>query len=293
MVSKYNKQYFGKKKLVMINNEIILSKEQLLKRKNMLLELQKEIKEAEFMLKHPRLVNLKINTKKLTKFFLCFNQLIVPYVLTVGITFGVFSLLGDIPIIVDEKKKYLEIKKEWDNLGNSKTEEQYEDYKDVGIITYYEKWHELNNNYYERRILKYNIGNIEEAIVDKIIKENDIPSLEEIFGNPISIAVENKTNLTEEELEKNSYLKGIVYTKNTNDFIVVNESDVDNFTHTLLWLFITGLINTLTFYGRKYFSSFSYLEAMKKIEDNYQNLNVEELKRKLEIKVDNYKILMR
>lgn len=276
----------------MVNKEISLTKEQLLKKKELLTNLQKEIKDIDFMINHHNLINIKSFIEKKTKIFLRFNQLILPYALALAITIGTFSSLGAIPFVRDEKKKSLQIKKEWDSFGNSKQVTQYDEFNDIGMLYYYEKWQSIDNNFYSRKVLKYDISDIDEEVISKTIT-GGYTTLNDVFGNPISTTAEVKSNLSQEEIEQSSYLKAIIYSTDENDYIVVHEDLNENLGETFLWFLITIILELACISIRSKISSFDYLETIKKINENYSRLNVEELENKLEIKLSNYRALTR
>ena len=89
-----------------IINRQCLNQNQIKKKRKMLLEIEKEIGQLEFNINHPKIANLKINTLRKLKTLLCTGQLIAPYILTAGITFGGFSYNGATPFIIDDQKKY-------------------------------------------------------------------------------------------------------------------------------------------------------------------------------------------
>lgn len=75
----------------------ILFKELISEKSKLLTQMKHEILKLEFDLKHPKVANLKINSLKIFKIFLHFQQLIAPYVLAAGITFGALKALDMTP----------------------------------------------------------------------------------------------------------------------------------------------------------------------------------------------------
>ena len=89
-----------------------LAEKKRLEKKKMLLEMQKEIKELENEIKYSKIGNAKIYALRGLKIVLRTGQLIAPFVVTVGITIGGFSLLRVTPFYRDKHKQKLEMMKE-------------------------------------------------------------------------------------------------------------------------------------------------------------------------------------
>ena len=265
-----------------------------LKQKKMLIQMEKEIHELEFDMKHSKISNLKVNMLRGLKISLRAGQLVAPYVLTAGITFGAFAALGGAPFIKDDQKKKLEMKKELDSFGNIRYEQQYDSFdSSKGTISYIGEWKKQDNEFYSREIKTYATENVEEDIVTKIINDIDITSLEDVFGNPISSKIETQNNLTDEEIQTQPYLEAIIYSKFDDDFIIVKEKTGDNIALTLVWFLVTILAELIPLFIRSEVSSFDFEYCVDRIKEKYPLVDTNELARKLEIKRDNYNRLTR
>lgn len=278
----------------MNNKKILLSEKQKLKRKEMLLKMKNEIEELKLDINNSKKANLKNNMIRKLKISLRTGQLIAPYVLTAGIIFKIFSLLGYTPFIFDERKKELNIKKDIDNLGNIYYEKQYNDFENsLNTISYVGKWYKESDGLYSRMIKIYSAEKIEEKMITKIINNSDILSLEEVFGTPISTKIETKNNITEEERKNKSFLKSILYSKDSNEFIIIKESLENNISTSILYFLATMLAGALSFIIRSECSSFDFNECINEIKEDYPLIDIEELKLKLKIRQNNYNRLMR
>lgn len=275
------------------NKQNRLAEKQRLEKKKLLLQMEKEIKELEMQIKHSRITNVKINTLKTLKISLRAGQLIAPFVVTVGITFGIFSIFGGTPFYRNKQKQNLNMMKEFDNLGNIRYEQQYEDYKELkGTISYYSKWMSSTDGFYSRDIKLYSIEDITEETIMKLINENNIGSLEEVLGEPILKKTETKNNLTEDELASDSYLQALMYSELENDYIMVKESIGDNVLLTILWVVITLLAEIIPLWWREN-SDFDFGDCVSEIRRKHPALDVEELTKKLELRRANYNRLTR
>lgn len=269
------------------------SNKQTRQKKKMLLEMKKEINKLENEIKYRKLTNIEIYALRSMKIMLRTGQLIAPFAVTAGITFGAFSAYGGIPFYRDSSKHELEMMKEIDSLGNVRYEQQYEEYENSNnVITYYSKWSFADNNFYSRDIETYAIGDITEETMLKLINE-DVKSLREVLGEPILKQKETRNNLLEEELQYNAFLQARIYSKFKENFIIIKETSDDNIKETLLWVLATIFAEIIPFSYRTLISKFKYKQCIKKIKEKYPTVDVEELTKKLEIKRSNYNRLTR
>ena len=270
-----------------------LAEKQRLEKKKMLLEMRKEISKLENEIKHSKIGNTKVYALRGLKIVLRTGQLIAPFAVTAGITIGGFSLLGGTPFYRDEHKQKLEMMKELDSLGNIRYEQQYEEYKNSkSVISYYSKWNFVEDNLYSRDIETYALGDITEEQILKLIND-DVQSLREILGEPISKKKETRNNLSEEELQSDPFLQAMIYSKFDDDFIMVKESSSDNIGSTMLWVLVTILAEIIPVLWRVDGSDFDYKYCIRKIKEKHPTIDVEELTKKLEIKRSNYDRLTR
>lgn len=269
-------------------------KEMVIKKKKFLLKLEKEIKNLEFQLEHLKLINFKINTLKGLMIGTRFLQLIMPYMITAGMMFGIFSLFNATPFVRDDVKKKLERMKQIDSLGNIRYLEQYDKFDDPeGTINYVGEWHEIEDGFFSREIKTYEINEISEETVEKIVSNLEIIFLDDVFGEPILKQIEAKKNLSQEELQKKAYLEAILYFKSEEEFVIAREDVGDNAGFTLLFFLLTLLVEIAPWLYRTEHSSFDFNNCVLKIQNNYPAIDREELVRKLEIKKNNYKRLTR
>lgn len=288
---------WGKVKMDSNSKEILLenklTEEQKLKKKSLLYQMQEEIKELEIEIKSSRYTNMKVLSLRFLKVILRTVQLFIPYVLTTSLTFGACSFFGITPFYRDELNQKLATKKELDNRGNIRYEEQYEAFQNSeNIISYYGKWSSSGDGFYSRDVEVYSIGEFtEEYILDLI--EKDITSIEEVLGSPISKKIERKNNVTEEELREDAFIQAIIFTESDTDFIVVKESVHDNNVLTILWVIVNILVDFLVFGIRAEVTGFDYVYCLKKIKEKHPLVDIGNLKKKLEIKRNNYDRLTR
>lgn len=277
----------------MNSKKLILSENQRLEKKSILLKMEKEIKKLEFELNHSDIANTKIHLLRALKTSLRFGQLIAPYVATAGIAYGCFTALGMTPFFINDSKKKLETQKSVDSFGNIKYEQQYDEYKDTrGKIFNFGKWEKQPDGFYSRQIKTYLTGKIDEELIMKIINNNDIESLDDVFGNPISLKTEKRNNLTDEKLKNTQYLEAVIYSKSDNDFIVVKEAVSENILSTMSWALSSIMLNLLIFMYRLD-HPFNFKNRIDEIKEKYPLMDITLVKQVLEIKRSNYNRLMR
>lgn len=264
------------------------------KQKKLLLKLEKEIKEIEVRIKHLKIEKAKANAIRSLKISLKCGQLITPYVIASSLIFGGFSLLGVTPFYRDKHKQNLWEEKDIDSFGNIRYEQQYEQYKVYqNYISHYSKWTTNQDGYYTRNVEIYLLKDITEETIMKLLTENNITSLKELLGEPISTKKETKNNLNEKELNKEAYLQATIYSENENQYIIMQEPIPDNVAITIAYLIIDLIVFGLIKSNRDKITGFNIYASIERIKNNHPYVDFKELTKKLEIKRNNYDRLTR
>ncbi len=260
--------------------------------KKLLQQMKKEIEILEFERKHLKVINLKAKTIRKLKISTRILKLGTPFLVTAGIVTGGFAYFNQLPFYSDEKKEYSNVMVEYDNLGNVRTEQQYNNElpKDVIQLRHYTKW-ELVGNEYVRTITSYKMEKIGFEEIVSLLENKDV-KIEDILGKPISTISEVKNNITEEEVQRGAFIQCVIYSQVKDDYILVKQSTGENILFTFIYVvlimciedFIAGLsANNL--------SEFS--EYVHNIENKYPLLDADTIMKKLELKKDNYNRIMR
>lgn len=269
--------------------------------KKMLLQMKKEIENLEFEMKHARLINTKKAIIRNLKISARTLQRVAPYVLTAGIVTGGFTFLGDIPFYpYDELKEYSNVMIEFDNEGNIRTEQQYDDFEDVdgneldnsdSILSYYSKWKQDSDGLYSRTVQTYSI---EKKTYEDIIKlfEKENLNLEDVLGEPSSNIKETRNNLTGEELQEKSFVKAVIYNED-NNYIMRQETVEENILLSILYVLLASVSELIPYLWREGFSNFNFKRCVNEIKNNYKSLDIDTLTKKLELKKDNYNRMKR
>jgi len=241
----------------------------------LLLQLEKEMKKLELSIKHPKLINAKSETIKGLKIGATTIQAITPYLLTVSILTGVYWITKTPPF--DDK---------WNKWYISKNIEGYTPI--TPTLTYFRDWEKDENNVYCRTIDTYSIEKFSKEDIDKIFEEEKL-DLESILGKPIKTREQKSENTTEEY----SYITVRI---DKSGYTIYKEKDpdsIDAHIYTFIYILYCIAFQTLPMYYREMISSFKFRESINIIKEQQQQSGIEALKKKLEIKKENYNRLTR
>lgn len=250
--------------------------------------LEKEIKKLEKEIENIETKNKKIEILKRIKMFYLYMRKISPYIISPTIIYVLGSLIKATPFHLDDTKIYMREKKEFDSYNNIRYEQQYEKFEEeTPILKYYSKWEKINDNEYKKTIKIYNIDKIREEFIKKIVEENNIDELNNLLLKPTRTQIEIRNNVSEQELNKDSYLQSITFTENKKEYIFVKQPMQKELADIMLFIILSLIGEIPTSIYRMYFSNFNYKDSIKEL------YNVKELRKKLEIKNNNYNRLKR
>lgn len=190
-------------------------------------------------------------------------------VLKAGVALSTIPILGTSlllgigwnPCKINERKKETCIVTYIDEDGN-KLERQTEEIYTASLkntITYYSSWTKLDNQTYSRKIYKYKVK--EESLLSLIgiiqtDQEMNLDLIKDLIVENLTTDIEISTNLSEEELNKGSYITGTYYSRNKNETIFVKESNKEHFWCVILMVLgeiILMLLEGVILYKNTYF----------------------------------------
>ncbi len=264
------------------------------KQQKFLEQMERDIKKMEFELKHQNIVNAKRKTIRNLKISVRALQLVAPYVLIAGVTFGGFAQLNITPFYNgDEWEVPAQIMTEFDTLGNERYEKKYSSFGKSNTLYYYTKWKQNSDGTYSRMIETYPIKEkTYEEMVELLQQEN--VNLEEILGESEEEPIEEiKKTLTEEELQEEAFIKAVVYSEDEDDYIICREDISLNIAETILYVVITAIGEYIAIKTRKKFSSFNFSECVDHIREQNPLTDNESVAKKLELKRENYNRMIR
>lgn len=271
-----------------------MDKEQ--EQKKFMNNLENEINELEYQINNKDKVNKKRNFIKNLKISKKIFTATAPYILTAGLTIGLASLCHSTPFIQDGKYINPYQKKEMDNKGNIYYEEQEYDYKSDNELYYYSKWRKDDKDFYSRDIKIFKIDDESIDKITKLLESDNLDEnlkLEDILGLPKEEKKERKNNLTKEEINEEPFIKSIIYDRNEDRLIYYKETVKTNVFSTIFVLFCAIEYQIVPFKIRRKLGLNMY-DDIEKIKDDYKPLNnkkIKQLRKTLEIKKENYKIL--
>lgn len=235
--------------------------------------------------------NNKRNKKiRLLKTILRSIQLVYPYIIAAGISFGAFKMFDVAPFTNNTYEEYLNTMKEIDSLGNIRYEMQYEDYENQkNFITHYSKWEKIDDTQYKRNVTTYNFGDYKEEEILEILKKVPI-RVEDCFGSKIIEKTEIKNNISPDELQNDEILQATIYSKSEEEFIVLNFSSEENVGISALFFIILGVCCYFVGEWRKT-TKYHFSNKLADIQEKYPNIDVTPYIKSLNIRKENYKKL--
>ena len=248
------------------------------------IQLEKQIAEQ-------RVENFKqLNIRNL-KIFGNTCNFVAPFVITAGLTVGVFKMFGGgLPFHTDEITKYKLYDLDYQTNGYVTMDESYrtngllDDNLPSNELTIYTPW-KYENSQYTRYKREYDIDKLNSLELFNAVLEEDYSYIEE---NLKDYKEEKQTVNSIEETEKMDYFfEASLHMLDKNDTLKYNETDSKNISITVTELiFVLGIGALLAHYR-----NFDYLYELSCINDDY-NYEIEAIKpMQEELALTNEKIL--
>ncbi len=254
-------------------------------------KLKKEVDELSFEVNHTKLANFKRSSIKNLKIFKKKLRMFLPFVLVGTMLTGAYAHFVGLPFVKQPVRTYARVKLELDSDSHFNENRQYYNYDDTTSYLYvYSKWQE-SNNCYSRQIRAYAINeNLINSVIDLL--ESDNPDIESLMLDPTAISYQKSNNLTSEELDRDDYIKATLFYNDKDDQIVRMQYPMEVFQVSgiyVLFLLLTSILVGLIFSDDRK----KCYEQIKKIKSEFRNIDLEEVRRQLILKKDNYDRLTR
>lgn len=111
-------------------------------------------------------------------------------------------------------------------------------------------------------------------------------SLENILDKPIRTFTEKRNNI---DVEKNlEYVEAIIYLKTDDKFIYAKESFDLNMSNSFIFIILSFISSFILYRVREAYSKFDFSAEVRNIKNNHKLEDLEVLKKKLEIRKNNY-----
>ena len=255
--------------------------------------INKDINKIEKLIDDVNITNKKIKILRKLKYSLCFFRLILPYVCGPALLAVLFSSTQMTPFIIDDYNITLKVKEEMDSFGNKRYYQTYKGFGDAaGSISFKDKWVRNEDGTYSRNIKTYSIGKVELDNVRKIVEDNEITSLEEIFGKPNDEMIEIGNNISLEEMSSPASLEAVVYYADKDTVKVYKETIGENIYTSLIYI-VFSMVTELPAIAFRNNNHFNFSDRIDNINNSLPLSNVEELRKKLEIKEENQERILR
>ena len=278
----------------MSNRKTRKQKQQLEQRKSRIKELQ-DLKEKKLQLEKQISEQKAENFKQLNirnlKIFGNTCNFVAPFVITAGLTVGVFKMFGGgLPFHIDEITKYKLYNLDYQTNGYVTMEESYrtngllDDDLPSNELTIYTPW-KYENSQYTRYKREYDIDKLNSLELFNAVLEEDYSYIEE---NLKDYKEEKQTVNSIDETEKMDYFfEASLHMIDKDDTLKYNETDLKNIVITIVELILElGISGTIAHY-RKY----NYLWKLERTNQDY-NYRIKAIKpMQEELTLTNEKIL--
>lgn len=249
-----------------------------------------DINNIEESLKTVKPTNFKRHVIKDLKISAKLIRFLMPFALVTYGTFTIASKNNFTPVKLDDVKICQNIKTEFDNRNNETVQYQYEEFSEIDNKLFYTgKWNEVKENYYEREYRVYPIS-LDKVDLIKGLLKTDEDLLLQYLGEPLTTVTTVRNNVPIEEQEEDTYINVITYGKDGNKCTMGKESKLNNAANTLFYLAGNAGLCLLVVATIKPFKM-DITEEIKKINHKYKPIDEKLLRRKLEIKKENYERL--
>lgn len=250
--------------------------------------LKKEIELLEYQKENFKKINLKRNIIKNLKITSKVCKVLAPYVLVIGLQTIGFNAIGLKPFTNEDVKSNAYKRVEFDSLGNYGYDIQYENYTyEQNTITYYSNWIYRFDSLYYRDIKIYKSDSIDEREINKYFSSSE-GDLDLLFQNKFIEKREYKKFEDFDPTENNEIIK-ITFTNIDQDDYIIVKGDIQNQIFEIgMYIVAAFVLCNITNVFLKRMKGFDLKKLIKKVKEDYPDLNIEEISKVLEIKKDNY-----
>lgn len=269
-----------------------LNEEEEQRKQDLIKNLEEEIRTLSYQIQNAKYIEIKQKLLRRLKILVASLETIAPYTIISTGTLVLFSLLNITPFMRDNIKTPEYITKDIDNTGIIRYERSHTNPRSTNKIYYYSSW-QKDTNTHKRTINIYNVKNIPTTTIEKIISGQITTTLYELLGDPTETIIEEKNNVSEEELSSPPTIRALIYSKDENNYVIVKEPILINNMTTILYLILTTVLSIVPAKIRE-INDYPHLkEKIDIINDNYLSTSIIFARTKLELLEENYKRLTR
>ncbi len=227
--------------------------------------------------------NFKKSCIKNIKVFERKFRIILPHILAVALTFGISKWTGDIPFYRQDEIKTKHYEQTIDNLGNDEITSWYsKEDNDRNWIYQYKKWdYRYFHDDYTRDYSKYWLDDYDKELLNELFNNPDL--IYNRFRYYKDEFMEQKKEVSDEELALDSYIKAVYHTVDNNDYIIEPQSEKDNTNASML--FICGFL-AFQLFAFVFSTNLcdDYQKDYERIINNYKKVDIEDIKRQFQEK---------
>lgn len=269
-----------------------LNEEEEQRKQDLIKNLEEEIRTLSYQIENAKYMEIKQKLLRRLKILVASLETIAPYTLISTGTLVLFSLLNITPFMRDNIKTPEYITKDIDNTGIIRYERSYTKHHSTNKIYYYSSW-QKDANTHKRTINIYNVKNIPISTIEKVVSGQITTTLYELLGDPTETIIEEKNNVSKEELSSPPTIRALIYSKNESNYVIVKEPILVNNMTTILYLILTIVLSIVPAKIREINDYPTLKEKIEIINDNYLSTSTISARTKLEQLEENYKRLTR
>lgn len=253
--------------------------------------LQKEVNELENVVTKTKKENFKKAVIKNVKVTGKFLRKWVPIIAT-GVVFScAYNSYVAKPFQSQPIKAPAYVQTTQDSLGNIEVFKQYTSLDDkTNYVELYGAW-EQNDNGYSRTVKRYYLNEDNTKKCLEVLNGDAIDTFESVFNIPSAVVKYESNNLTDDELNTKPQLKLVMYSKDSDDYVVRMTETTEVIGISLLYVVGILLVELLA-YALLQNDHDRCDKKIKEFKEKYKEFDLEPLQKKLELKKEEYNNLL-
>ena len=263
------------------------------KRKNFIKSREKEIQKIEKKIENINKENKKRKIIKNLKIKQAYIYLSIPFIIVPGFIFSGFGFTKVTPFLTDKDKYYKTWKIDIDCYGNRYEKVEYaKEQKEKDKLYYSSGWYELEDGRYENEKRVYDVENLTNDEVFKLVKDNEVLKLELLEDSLLSSTKTISNTKPEDDLKPS--MRAEIYDIDKTDISEKDETERRNKMSTLTYLGMVCVGELLLSKTYAKSDNFKYVKReIEELEEKYKPITDEKYKKRLSILKKNLNLLKR
>jgi len=208
-----------------------------------------------------------------------FLQGVFPYVVVVGMIFGLQSAAIDTPFVRQKEFVPAYHEETIDNTGIIDDKVTYGSIRDIDNIAYYtSKWEKKSDGNYYRTLKEYEKRNVTREEINELLNNPDL-KLEDVFQFVTKTNYEMKTEneITQEEIDAKESFKIIFRYQDKDDVMFVAQDAGNNVFGSLIYVVLSIISCWPIVFFRKEFSKYDFESHLNRIKQFNHNVDVDQI----------------